>query len=104
MWSSCFTFNSFCLVPATDKVSKEAEVRRLEEEGFYVGTRPTTSGWNLNRMEHRILKESEKVSWFHLACTCPCLESLTLSYTSPSFDISAVQVFLKHCGKRRNCT
>jgi hypothetical protein len=48
-------------VPATDKVAKEMEVRRLEEEGFYVGTRPSTSGWNQNRMEHRLLKEGEKV-------------------------------------------
>ena len=28
---------------------------------------------------------------------------LTLSQTSPGFYMSAVQVFLKHCGKRRNC-
>ena len=29
---------------------------------------------------------------------------LTLSQTSPGFYISAVQVFRKHCGKRRNCS
>ena len=29
--------------------------------------------------------------------------SLTLSQTSPCFYMSAVLVFLKHCGKRRNC-
>ena len=29
--------------------------------------------------------------------------SLTLSKTSPCFYVSAVQVFRKHCGKRRNC-
>ena len=28
---------------------------------------------------------------------------LTLSQTSSSFNVSAVQVFWKHCGKRRNC-
>ena len=29
---------------------------------------------------------------------------LTLSETSPVFCVSAVQVFRKHCGKRRNCS
>ena len=29
---------------------------------------------------------------------------LTLSQTSPGFHVSAVQVFRKHCGKRRNCS
>ena len=29
---------------------------------------------------------------------------LTLSQTSPGFYVSAVQVFWKHCGKRRNCS
>ena len=29
---------------------------------------------------------------------------LTLSQTSPRFYVSAVQVFWKHCGKRRNCS
>ena len=29
---------------------------------------------------------------------------LTLSQTSPGFYMSAVQVFLKHYGKRRNCS
>ena len=30
--------------------------------------------------------------------------TLTLSQTSPGFYVSAVQVFWKHCGKRRNCS
>ena len=29
---------------------------------------------------------------------------LTFSQTSPAFYLSAVQVFRKHCGKRRNCS
>ena len=29
---------------------------------------------------------------------------LILSQTSPGFYVSAVQVFRKHCGKRRNCS
>ena len=29
---------------------------------------------------------------------------LTLSQTSPGFYVSAVEVFWKHCGKRRNCS
>jgi len=52
-------------VPAAEKVGKEAEVRYLEEEGFYVGTRPSISGWNQNRMEHRLLREVQSVSgWY----------------------------------------
>ena len=37
---------------------------------------------------------------------CPYLWGffLTLSQTSPGFYVSAVQVFWKHCGKRRNCS
>ena len=31
-------------------------------------------------------------------------EGLTFSQTSPGFYMSAVQVFWKHCGKRRNCS
>ena len=30
--------------------------------------------------------------------------ALTLSQTSPGFYVSAVQSYLKHCGKRRNCS
>ena len=29
---------------------------------------------------------------------------LTLFQTSPGFYVSAVQVFCKHCGKRKNCS
>ena len=29
---------------------------------------------------------------------------LTLSQTSPGFYVAAIQVFRKHCGKRRNCS
>ena len=32
------------------------------------------------------------------------IQSLTFSQTSPGFYVSAVQVFRKHCGKRRNCS
>ena len=35
---------------------------------------------------------------------CLSDETLTLSQTSPGFYVSAVQVFWKHCGKRRNCS
>ena len=33
-----------------------------------------------------------------------CQWQLTLSQTSPGFYVSAIQDFLKHCGKRRNCS
>ena len=32
------------------------------------------------------------------------ISMLTLSQTSPDFYVSAVEVFWKHCGKRRNCS
>ena len=32
------------------------------------------------------------------------LSNFTLSKTSPDFYVSAVQVFWKHCGNRRNCS
>jgi len=32
--------------------------RHLQDEGFYVGTRPYVSGRNLNRMENRLLNEA----------------------------------------------
>ena len=32
------------------------------------------------------------------------VNDLTLSQTSPGFYVSEVQVFRKHCGKRRNCS
>ena len=31
-------------------------------------------------------------------------EELALSQTNPGFYVCAVQVFRKHCGKRRNCS
>ena len=34
----------------------------------------------------------------------PSSQVLTLSQTSPGFYVSAVQVFKKHSGKRRNCS
>ena len=33
-----------------------------------------------------------------------CANPFTLSQTSPGFYMSAVQVFRKHCGKKRNCS
>ena len=33
----------------------------------------------------------------------PVTDPLTLSQTNPGFYVSAVQVFCKHCEKRRNC-
>ncbi|XP_052236209.1 coiled-coil and C2 domain-containing protein 2A-like isoform X5 [Dreissena polymorpha] len=47
-------------IPATQKVGADFEVRRLEDEGFYVGKRPSAGSRNQNRMEHRLLKEIEK--------------------------------------------
>ncbi|KAL3869795.1 hypothetical protein ACJMK2_042432 [Sinanodonta woodiana] len=47
-------------IPYAEKVFDQQQPRFLEEEGFYVGIRPQTSGMNQNKMEHRLLKEAEK--------------------------------------------
>ncbi|KAL4236189.1 Coiled-coil and C2 domain-containing protein 2A [Mactra antiquata] len=54
-----YFYPSVSTIPASEKVGTQSEVRCLEDEGFYVGTRPTTSGWNQNRMEHRLLREAQ---------------------------------------------
>ncbi|XP_069126927.1 coiled-coil and C2 domain-containing protein 2A-like isoform X2 [Argopecten irradians] len=55
---------SVTTVPSEQKVSEEQQPRFLEDEGFYVGTRPDPSGWNVNKMEHRLLKEPDGHRWF----------------------------------------
>lgn len=39
------------------KILHDKQPRFLEDEGFYVGTRPKISGWNVNKMENRLIKE-----------------------------------------------
>ena len=67
---------------------------------------------------HNVFYHSRKpmsIFWFHLFCRLKIisiwtslqicrLEELTLSQTSPDFYASAVQVFTKHYGERRNCS
>jgi hypothetical protein len=44
------------------KFGDEFKVQRfLEEEGFYVGTKPFVTRQNMNMMEHRLLKLPDKV-------------------------------------------
>lgn len=49
--------------PTQEKVGEEKQPRFLEDEGFYVGTKPNLGGWNMNKMENRLLKHGEK-EWF----------------------------------------
>ncbi|VDI43750.1 coiled-coil and C2 domain-containing protein 2A [Mytilus galloprovincialis] len=49
--------------PTEQKVGEQQQPRFLEDEGFYVGTRPDLGGWNLNIMENRLLKHGDK-EWF----------------------------------------
>ena len=59
-----------------------------------------------------IFQNSFNYHWLELLRTAPLpihkviiiTIFLTLSQTSPGFYVSAVQVFWKHCGKRRNCS
>jgi len=47
------------IAPVTSKVPPNTQPRCLEDEGFYVGTRPYVSCQNLNRMENRLLKTAD---------------------------------------------
>jgi len=47
------------IAPAAAKVPPNTQPRCLEDEGFYVGTRPYVSSQNLNRMENRLLKTAD---------------------------------------------
>ncbi|XP_048762965.2 coiled-coil and C2 domain-containing protein 2A-like isoform X2 [Ostrea edulis] len=46
------------------KILQDLQPRFLEDEGFYVGTRPKISGWNVNKMENRLIKELHREKWF----------------------------------------
>ena len=46
------------IAPAEVKVPPNTQPRFLQDEGFYVGSRPYVSPPNLNRMENRLLKEA----------------------------------------------
>jgi len=59
----CESESSICtvlltLAPAKAKVPPNMQPRQLQDEGFYVGTRPYVSSRNLNRMENRVLREA----------------------------------------------
>jgi len=60
------------IAPAEVKVPPNTQPRFLQDEGFYVGTRPYVSARNLNRMENRLLKEASGgyVTRDEEACTC----------------------------------
>ncbi|XP_072045143.1 coiled-coil and C2 domain-containing protein 2A-like isoform X2 [Amphiura filiformis] len=61
----------YYFVPSTEYINvkekgpAEAEPRYLEDEGFYVGVKPSVSQRNRNLMEHRLLNRDDKGSqWF----------------------------------------
>ena len=58
---------------------------------------------NSSIQPHLFLRQQLLSIWTSLKFCC-LVKVLTLSKTSPGFYVSAVQVFLKHCGKRRNCS
>ncbi|XP_055044610.2 coiled-coil and C2 domain-containing protein 2A isoform X1 [Misgurnus anguillicaudatus] len=51
-------------VPASDKLPENVRPRYLEEEGLYVGERPSVSLTNQNILENRIVKQAEGRKWF----------------------------------------
>ncbi|XP_056589201.1 coiled-coil and C2 domain-containing protein 2A isoform X1 [Triplophysa dalaica] len=51
-------------VPASGKLPENVRPRYLEEEGLYVGERPSVSLTNQNILENRILKQAEGMKWF----------------------------------------
>ncbi|KAJ8377128.1 hypothetical protein SKAU_G00077080 [Synaphobranchus kaupii] len=69
-------------VPASSKVGENMQPRYLEEEGLYVGERPTVSRSNQNILENRILQQEAGRKWFGddgqvLALPDPIKESST---------------------------
>jgi coiled-coil and C2 domain-containing protein 2A len=59
----CALMRSVILLPAKieDRLVEGSAPRYLEEEGFYVGTRPAVAPTNLHRMENRLLAEPGEV-------------------------------------------
>ncbi|XP_019733890.1 coiled-coil and C2 domain-containing protein 2A isoform X3 [Hippocampus comes] len=51
-------------VPISVKLPENVRPRYLEEEGLYVGERPTVTSTNENILENRILKMEEGAKWF----------------------------------------
>lgn len=52
----------FCTVPPEKKIFEEnLKPRFLEEEGFYVGSRPGIATGNKNKMEHRLIRQLEYI-------------------------------------------
>uniref|UniRef100_A0A3P8UI20 Coiled-coil and C2 domain containing 2A n=1 Tax=Cynoglossus semilaevis TaxID=244447 RepID=A0A3P8UI20_CYNSE len=69
-------------VPTSVKLPENMKPRYLEDEGLYVGQRPSVSQNNQNQMENRILKMEEGKKWFGddgriLALPDPIKESST---------------------------
>ena len=48
-------------VDVKQKVPEDTEPRYMEDEGFYVGVKPSVSQRNRNLMEHRLLNRADKV-------------------------------------------
>jgi len=55
-FSNCVLLLPIALAEA--KIPPNVQPRFLQDEGFYVGTRPYVSCQNVNRMENRLLKEA----------------------------------------------
>ena len=69
--------------------------------------------WNCRLQTLSVWKSLKFVVWYWVKQNSPSkcwvpltvrMTALTLSQTSPGFYVSAVQIFWKHCRKRRNCS
>ncbi|XP_026160597.1 coiled-coil and C2 domain-containing protein 2A isoform X2 [Mastacembelus armatus] len=94
---------SFQTVPTSVKLPDNVKPRYLEDEGLYVGERPTVSLTNENILENRILKMEEGKKWFGddgriMALPNPIKESSTrppLFYMEDDLDPALQTVFRK---------
>lgn len=60
-----YFYPSILEAPINEKIFEQEEPRFLEEEGFYVGTKPSVANRNVCKMENRLLKEPNKgQKWF----------------------------------------
>uniref|UniRef100_A0A4W3JK96 Coiled-coil and C2 domain containing 2B n=1 Tax=Callorhinchus milii TaxID=7868 RepID=A0A4W3JK96_CALMI len=92
------------LVPSSSKLPENVEPRYLEEEGFHICHKPYVLKKNLNKMENRLLKQTEKEDWFGedgnmIALPDPIKKlwnyTLPTSYLSDDFESKLETVYRK---------
>ena len=82
------TYGLTCTAPVEEKIFEQEVPRYLEEEGLYVGRKPSVPRRHLNRMENRLLKNKEAVR-----TTCIQLFLVVYIYFTDNFLCDPPHVF-----------